>query len=270
MTANTINFNTGGCNVPTSTNSRADAMKLLGIPEAEGSHKGIIAVRAGEIFHALRGHIDRMTTRGDGFQGHFNSGEPNTDWSEDGHPEIEYSMTVHYPIDRRSIARDIEGATVAKRNEDGTAWLFHKSSKAQMRDDEMDALPAIHAAFQKQVDALDYASRTAAPSGVIQARLKYVSLVAFRDRVADHALATLRGRYVGWAEDNPGASHIHELVRSSIAATVKAHGDSYPTVAAEIAKSIPAQHEYEMPWEQRARLAKEAEAAAAQDQQQGE
>ena len=132
--------------------------------------------------------------------------------------------TIYYPIDGRITLADVAIATRAVPNEFNTGWmLLPASDEDAMLDEEHTLRSAVVGQFAEAIDAAQVKVNEATNATV---RTRVVSvhalLVAFRNNVADAAVATAQSRYIGWLEQYPEEAHIHLLVKDAVNATVSA------------------------------------------------
>ena len=199
------------------------------------------------------------------------------------HLPIESTPILYYPLDPRTNRTDWEGATRAYPNEDNTAWLPEHDDADHMRDREVELRAGLVAVLQPVIDDLEEAVLTATdnkpsnwPLGEpwenrLTRRLKLNDVLRFRKEATKCLLAEARKRHIGWYQQNPEKSHLHDLVHDCITTTLRAEGNPYSRVFSELRDAAVslAPHAYETRWDQEARLKAEAAEAAqesAQDQ----
>ena len=177
--------------------------------------------------------------------------------------------TIYYPIDGRMTLADVAIATRAVPNEFNTGWmLLPPSDEDAMVDEEHALRSAVVGQFAEAID-LAQVKVNEATNAAVRTRVVDVHslLVAFRNAVADTAIATAQSRYIGWLEQYPDQAHIHLLVKQAVDATITSwQTDSpadYRQVSSQVAgvlKGLTKLHAYEWAWVHRARIAAEAEA----------
>ena len=184
----------------------------------------------------------------------------------------ELITTFYYPIDPRLILSDVDGATRAEANADNDGWLFYHTTPAYHYDREVEVRAAIVAAFQPQIDQLlGTALGAARGSRALATRVQWDNLVTIRDRVITCAMKEARDHTLGWYQQNPGRSHLHEQVVDCINEVIRvanlAQDSTYSSVAAEVGHVMTslAKHKVETRWDKLARLRAEADAKKKKD-----
>ena len=122
----------------------------------------------------------------------------------------------YYPLDHRMTAEDYENLDFAELNEDGTAWVFKRSTPGAYRDIELELLGMVHTVcypYLLQAEA-DHAA------GTPGATSKYTALAEFYGDVRDNARDIHRTRPVGWYEHKPYEGRKHRTVQTAIHATI--------------------------------------------------
>lgn len=122
----------------------------------------------------------------------------------------------YYPLDHRMTAEDYENVDFAELNEDGTAWVFKRSTPGAYRDLELELLGMVHTAcypYLLQAEA-DHAA------GTPGATTKYEILAEFYGDARDNARDIHRNRHIGWYEHKPYEGRKHRTVLSAINATI--------------------------------------------------
>lgn len=198
---------------------------------------------------------------------------------DDDVPErpVEYRMYAYFPIDPRTNEKDWHGATSAYANATNDGWLPAHCDNDHMLDREVELRAALVAVLQPEIDNLLQAVLTATdnkpsdwPIGTPwetrqTRRLKYQTMLKFREDATKCLLTEARSRYIGWYHQNPHESHLHNLVHDCITTTLRAENSPYTTIYTEVRNAAVslAPHTYETRWDKKARLKAEAEAEAA-------
>lgn len=189
----------------------------------------------------------------------------------------EIVVQLYFPIDPRTDETDWDGATSAKPNETNTGWLPSHCDADYHNDHELILESAIYGVFQAEVDKLDLDAATklrtlvrnprdsSAGSRELAARLKLDNLLTVRRDLVNQVIGEARKKSLGWYQQNPRESHLHEEIASGLTAIIAAKGSSqtYSDVSGEtgrILTRLKTKHAYETRWDQKARLKKEAEA----------
>ena len=178
---------------------------------------------------------------------------------------------IYYPIDKRIIAEDVEGAIEAFANEAGDGWLFSHSSHEVMLDYEMELRSAVVATFANVIDLAQIKVNEATNATVKeQAVAQHKELASFRQNVTYQALVFIRNKHLGWTEQNSIDSHLYIPIREAVKKVADTWRAQLPTswskVSARITgiqNNLEREHRYETRWAQAARLA-----AAAKEQEQ--
>ena len=183
------------------------------------------------------------------------------------HPQ-EHTMQVHYPVDLRITAGDVEGATVAYPNEDNTGWLFAHCDKDYHIDHEHKLRGAVSSAFEDQMHELHGILRTAMYTAFLSstsdsrdafgaASRAYGALGDFREDVKARVLAEARKKHIGHYHQNPHDAHIHDPVEEAILHTARTWTltkaatvwTPIQDAAAAVLKEVVYEHPYETRWD---------------------
>ena len=177
-------------------------------PNSQGHpyYRGYAAIRYHETWHAEPvGIID--------YSPQFNVGC-------DGHGDR--FRAIAYPVDRRMLLTDVEGATEISPNEDNTAWIFRHTKSGPHQDHELALIGALVGAFypvilQYQVDALSGPTAEARTRG----NMLLVLLASFYGDVLTAARVLARSKHLGerHKDPHPDNGHVSTEVLASIEAT---------------------------------------------------
>lgn len=182
-----------------------------------------------------------------------------------------------YPIDPTMTREDIEGATRIEPNDDNTGWLFFHASAGHHKDHEVAVMAGIEGYFspparQFQVDAIlagDDSARTLA-------KQRQVLWAEYYGQVVSAARTIARAAHLGkrHKDPHPEDGHVASDIRAALA-QVKA---KWTTTRADHLTKLATAIRYvdrglaipnpETPWDERARLKREAAEQAAQEGEQ--
>ena len=186
----------------------------------------------------------------------------------------EFSMSIHYPIDKRTKPKDWEGAIGAYRNAENTGWLPKHTDRGTHHDRGLSFEDGVYVVFKPELDPLNAEIMGLDPRDAPHGRkvTEYKSLVQAQTKVIEKVVAIHEDRYLGYYEQHPHpeAGHIMVAVKDAFAAAKSENTALWRRASvalSRIEKAIikRASQVVETRWDQEARIAAEKKAAAAQE-----
>lgn len=118
--------------------------------------------------------------------------------------QMERVMYMYHPVDRRIIADDVAGATLAYPNDDNTAWLFRHADEGTHHDYELNLLAALDGVMQPlfrqyQVDIISATS----DSAKTRAEGLFTLMSIFYGECITAARNMARDVWLGFRQQNP-------------------------------------------------------------------
>jgi len=182
----------------------------------------------------------------------------------------EYLAHWYYPIDPRITETDVLRATVAYPNDTNTGWLFAHCDADAMIDYEHELVAAGVGAFAHLLDLAQVKVNEATnPTVKTDAVANHYALFEFRETVLTSVLVWCRSLHIGWQEQNPHEAHVHRPILKALQEVAQLWQATRPDMwrkvnarVGQIETRLSRHYAYETRWDQAARLAAEAKAAA--------